>query len=108
MTLEDEAGRGKYSKYLPKAFTEQGVAMLSSVHRSELAIQVIIQINRVYTKMRRLLIDNYELWRKVERIENDRVKKDNEIKAIFKIFKELIIKEQTTREPVGLKLPKKH
>lgn len=108
VTLDAEAGRGKYPKYLPKAFTEPGVAMLSSVLRSETAIQVNIQIIRVYTKMRRLLIDNYELWKKVEKIENDLTGKDDEIKAIFKILKELIIKEQTPPEPIGFKLPKKH
>ncbi len=104
----DLPGRGKYPKYLPKAFTEQGVAMLSSVLRSETAILVNIQIIRAYIKMRRLLIDNNELWRKVEKIENDLTRKDDEIKAIFKILKELIIKEQTPREPIGFKIPKKH
>jgi len=103
----DEAGRGKYPKYLPKVFTEQGVAMLSSVLRSETAIQVNIQIIRIYTKMKRLLIDNTELWRKLEKIENDVTRKDDEIKAIFKILKQLIIKEQTPREPIGFKIPKK-
>lgn len=103
----DETGRGKYPKYLPKVFTEQGVAMLSSVLRSETAIQVNIQIIRVYTKMRSLLIDNNELWRKVEKIENDLTRKDDEIKAIFKILKNLIIKEQTPRELIGFKIPKK-
>ncbi len=104
----DAPGRGKYPKYLPKPFTEQGVAMLSSVLRSETAILVNIQIIRVYTKMRRLLIDNNELWRKVEKIEHDLTRKDDEIKTIFKILKELIIKEQTPREPIGFKIPKKH
>ncbi len=59
----------------PYAFTEQGVAMLSSVLRSERAIQVNIQIIRVYTKMRQLLIDNKELWQKIEKIEQSLMKK---------------------------------
>ena len=104
----DVPGRGKYPKYLPKAFTEQGVAMLSSVLRSETAILVNIQIIRVYIKMRRMLFDSRELWRKMEKIESDITKKDDEIKAIFKILKELIIKEQTPREAIGFKIPKKN
>lgn len=107
VTLDAGAGRGRHPKYLPKAFTEQGVAMLSSVLRSETAIQVNIQVIRVYIKMRRLLIDNNELWRKVEKIENDLTRKDDEIKAIFKILKQLIVQEQTPREPIGFKIPKK-
>lgn len=107
VTLEDGTGRGQYPKYLPKAFTEQGVAMLSSVLRSETAIQVNIQIIRVYTKMRQLLVDNKDLWRKLEQIETEITRKDDEIKAIFKILKKLIIKEQTPREPIGFKIPKK-
>jgi hypothetical protein len=58
VTLEN--GRGKYPKYLPKAFTEQGVAMLSSVLHSEIASKVNVQIIRVYAKIRQLLLDNKE------------------------------------------------
>ena len=59
--------RGWHRK-LPYAFTEQGVAMLSSVLRSERAIQVNIQIIRVYTKMKQVLLDNKDLWMKIEKI----------------------------------------
>ncbi|HEX9972418.1 MAG TPA: ORF6N domain-containing protein [bacterium] len=58
VTLE---GRGKHSKYLPYAFTENGVAMLSSVLNSERAIQVNIQIMRVFTKLRSMLREYEEL-----------------------------------------------
>ena len=106
VTLE-EIGRGRYSKYLPKAFTEQGVAMLSSVLRSETAIQVNIQIIRVYTRIRQLLLDNEDLWKKLEKIEQDVLKKDDEIKAIFKILKTLLVQQVQPREPIGFKIPKK-
>ncbi len=100
-------GRGSNIKYLPYVFTEQGVAMLSSVLRSERAIQVNIQIIRVYTKMKQLLLDNKDLWLKIEKIEQALVKKDNEILAIFNALKNLLIKEELPRVRVGFKIPKK-
>jgi len=92
---------------LPYASTEQGVAMLSSVLRSERAIQVNIQIIRVYTKMKQLLLDNKDLWAKIEKIEQALLKKDEEVKAIFKLLKNLLIKEEKPRQAIGFKLPPK-
>ncbi len=57
---------GKYSKYLPYAFTEQGVAMLSSVLRSKRAIQVNIEIMRAFTRLREILATHKDLARKIE------------------------------------------
>lgn len=94
-------------RYLPMAFTEQGVAMLSSVLRSERAIQVNIQIVRVYTKMRQLIFDNKELWLKIEKIEQSLAKKDEEVQAIFKVLKNLLVKEEKPRVPIGFKIPRK-
>jgi ORF6N domain len=91
----------------PFAFTEQGVAMLSSVLRSERAIQVNIQIIRVYTKMKHLLLDNKELWLKIEKIEQALLKKDGEVIAIFNALKNLLMQEEKPRIPVGFKIPKK-
>lgn len=62
--------RGAHSKYLPHVFTEQGVAMLSSVLNSKLAIQVNIQIIRVFTKLRQALADNTDLRLEIEYIKN--------------------------------------
>lgn len=95
------------TRKLPYAFTEQGVAMLSSVLRSEIAIQVNIQIIRVYTRMRQLLLDNKELWQKIESIERNLLKKDEEIQGIFKILKQLLVKPEKPREPIGFKIPKR-
>jgi hypothetical protein len=91
----------------PYAFTEQGVAMLSSVLRSEIAIQVNIRIIRVYTQMRQMLLDNKELWQKIESIESKLMKKDEEIQGIFKILKQLLVKPEKPREPIGFKIPKR-
>ena len=95
-------------RYMPFAFTEQGVAMLSSVLNSEIAIQVNIQIIRVYTRMRQFFLDNEELKKKIEAIEKNLVKKDEEIQTIFKILKELLVQETPpAREPIGFKIPKR-
>ena len=61
---------GKYSKYLPYAFTEQGVAMLSSVLNSPRAIRVNIQIMRAFVQIRKMLLTNADLRRKIEAMEN--------------------------------------
>ena len=95
------------ARKIPFVFTEQGVAMLSSVLRSERAIQVNIQIIRVYTKMRQLLLDNKELWLKIEKIEQALAKKDDEVLAIFNALKNLLIKEEKPRVLVGFKITKK-
>ena len=58
--------RGSHSKYPPMAFTEQGVAMLSSVLKSDRAIDVNIQTMRVFTKLRQMLLDNAGLKKELE------------------------------------------
>ena len=68
---------------LPLVFTEQGVAMLSSVLNSERAIMVNIQIIRVFTKMRELLITNKEILQKLEMIEKRDIEQDGKIVLIF-------------------------
>jgi hypothetical protein len=99
--------KGKHSKYLPYAFTEQGVAMLSSVLNSETAIQVNIQIIRLFTKMKQLILDNKDLWMKIEKIEQHLLKNDEEIKTIFAYLKKLLIQENKPRNPIGFKAPGK-
>jgi hypothetical protein len=96
------------ARKLPFAFTEQGVAMLSSVLRSDRAIQVNIQIIRVYMKMRELLFDNKEIWHKLENIERSLLKKGEEIKVIFKILKKLLIQEEKPRNPIGFRISQKN
>jgi len=95
--------KGRHTKYLPFAFTEQGVAMLSSVLNSETAIQVNIQIIRLFTKMKQLILDNKDLWMKIEKIEQHLVKNDEEIKTIFAYLKKLLIQETKPRNPIGFR-----
>jgi phage regulator Rha-like protein len=100
-------GRGG-ARYLPYAFTEQGVAMLSSVLRSETAIQVNIQIIRIFTKMKQLLMDNKDILLRMEKFEQAMLQKDDEVKAIFKILKKLLEQPAPTpMEPIGFPYPNK-
>lgn len=79
--------KGKYSKYLPYAFTEQGVAMLSSVLNSERAILVNIQIMRTFVNLRRMALTYVGLKRKIEAMEK---KYDGQFKIVFKVIKKLL------------------
>jgi hypothetical protein len=91
----------------PYAFTEQGVAMLSSVLNSETAIQVNIQIIRLFTKMKQLILDNKDLWMKIEKIEQHLVKNDEEIKTVFAYLKKLLVPENKPRNPIGFRASEK-
>jgi hypothetical protein len=79
----------------PYVFTEQGVAMLSSVLNSDRAIMVNIQIMRVFTKMRALLDSHKEILRKLESIEKKDIEQDDKILLIFEYLKQL---EQSKQE----------
>ena len=79
--------RGRHSKYLPYVFTEQGVAMLSSVLNSKRAIRVNIQIMRAFVNLRRVALTYTGLKRKIETMEN---KYDAEFKIVFKAIKQLL------------------
>lgn len=91
------------ARSLPYVFTEQGVAMLSSVLNSETAIQVNIQIIRLFTKMKQLILDNKDLWMKIEKMEQHLLKNDKEIKTVFAYLKKLLIQENKPRNPIGFK-----
>ena len=65
----DNQGRGKYSKYNPFAFTEQGVAMLASVLKSQKAIEINIQIVRAFVFLRKYALSHSELTQKLQELE---------------------------------------
>lgn len=95
-------------RYLPFCFTEQGVAMLSSILGSETAIQVNIQIIRVFTKMKQALIDNKEILLKIEKIEKKLVQHDEGLETVFKVLKKLLqLPEPKNRESIGFPYPNK-
>ncbi|HEY0262675.1 MAG TPA: ORF6N domain-containing protein [Chitinophagales bacterium] len=100
-------------RYLPFAFTEQGVAMLSSVLNSATAIHVNIQIIRIFTRMRELLLSNKEILIKLEKIEKKLLKHDaaqqkheEEIQYVFEALKELLNPPQEPRKKIGFKTEK--
>ncbi|MFH1193617.1 MAG: ORF6N domain-containing protein [bacterium] len=96
-------GRGKHPKYLPLAFTEQGVAMLASVLNSDRAIQVNIQIVRTFTKLRELLATNEELQRKITQMEQ---KYDSKLKEVFNLLRLLVEKGDKPGGEIGFKYKK--
>ena len=74
----------------PYAFTEQGVAMLSSVLNSERAIQVNIQIMRTFVKIKEILVTNHDLAKRLEELERKFGGHDKEIRIIFEAIKQLL------------------
>ena len=91
-------------RYLPMAFTEQGVAMLSGILRSPVAIQVNIQIMRVFVKMRNLVTKYEELLEKVEAIEANALDQNDHIVRIYEVIKELIEPVYKNRKPIGYRI----
>jgi hypothetical protein len=93
------------SRYLPMAFTEQGVAMLSSVLRSDRAIMMNIQIMRVFTKVRELLMDTLNLRIEIEEIKKQIANHDKNIELVFNYLDELIQQHESPqpRKAIGFK-----
>jgi len=104
--ISKKEGRGGTRK-LPYVFTEQGVAMLSSILNSETAIAVNIQIIRVFTRMKQALLDNKELFLKIERIEKKLAGHDEEIQTVFKVLKKLLEPKPIVRKEIGFPYPNK-
>lgn len=86
--------RGQNLKYLPHAFTEQGVAMLSSVLRSPRAVEVNIAIMRTFVQLRRLMDSNHDLARKIEAMED---KYDEQFAVVFDAIKKLIADDESRK-----------
>jgi len=94
----------------PNAFTEQGVAMLSSVLNSETAIDVNIQIIRIFSKVRQVLTDHAELRMEVEKIKNKLDNQDKNMEIVFKCLDELLEKKNEPlpeRKSIGYKITTK-
>lgn len=93
-----DAGRGRHRKYLPLAFTEQGVAMLSSVLRSPRAIAVNIEIMRAFVEMRRVLNSTERLARKLDLLER---KYDGQFSVVFEAIRELAAPKTGSKRRIG-------
>lgn len=92
-------------RYAPFCFTEQGVAMLSSVLNSEKAIKVNIQIIRIFTRIRQTLSDTTEIRFEIEKIKGKLNKHDKNIDLVFRYLDELIERKEKTpeRKRIGYK-----
>ena len=91
-------------RYAPMAFTEQGVAMLSSVLHSNRAIQVNIQIMRVFIKLRQMSISQEELKQKIIAMEG---KSDKQFQIIFEAIQQLLEEDEKPKRKIGyVKAPK--
>ena len=98
ITICDNLRKLKFSPSLPYAFTEQGVAMLSSVLNSEMAISVNIQIMRTFTKLREMIASNKNLRKKIYEMEK---KYDKQFQIVFDTIKCLIEPESKPKKRVG-------
>jgi len=94
----------KYSPVNPYAFTEQGVAMLSSALNSERAIEVNIQIMRTFTKLREMMLAHKDIRRKIEGMEK---KYDHQFKVVFDAIRQLLNPPVKSKEPIGFHPRKK-
>jgi len=84
----------------PYAFTENGVAMLSSVLSSERAVEVNIQIMRTFTRMREMLFTHKDLQRKIEDMEK---KYDTQFKVVFDAIRQLMKPDEPKKKPIGFR-----
>ena len=83
IVILEESAKGKYSKYAPYAFTEQGVAMLSAVLKSTTAVEVSINIIQAFIDMRKLLVDNSLLSQRMDRLEKQQVVTETKLEQVF-------------------------
>ncbi|MBN2057209.1 MAG: ORF6N domain-containing protein [Candidatus Saganbacteria bacterium] len=93
--------QGKHSKYLPYAFTENGIAMLSSVLRSEKAIEVNIQIMRTFTRLRRIISRNKDLTYLFKDLGRKVDQHDTKIGLIIKAIEKMIAVEEKPKGKIG-------
>ena len=96
VTSSDWGGR----RYPPYAFTEQGVAMLSSVLRSQRAIRVNIEIMRAFIRLRQMLASHAELARKLDALEK---KYDAQFKVVFEAIRQLMAPPEPKRRAIGFR-----
>ena len=92
--------RGEHSKYLPYVFTEQGVAMLSSILNSERAVKVNIEIMRAFVRLRQILVSNKDLARKLADMEK---KYDEQFRVVFEAIRQLMSPDVPRKGKIGFR-----
>ena len=93
-----KGGRGQHRKYLPYVFTEQGVAMLSSVLNSDRAVQVNIEIMRAFVRLREMMSTHKDLARKLETLEK---KYDAQFRVVFDAIRQLMTPPEPKKKKIG-------
>jgi len=93
----------KYSPNLPFVFTKHGAVMLASVLNSDRAIEVNIQIVRIFTQLKEMLLTNKDILLKMEQLERKATAHDGDIRLIFEALKQLINPPQEPRQKIGFK-----
>jgi DNA-binding PadR family transcriptional regulator len=96
VTSKRKGGR----RYRPYAFTEQGVAMLSSVLRSKRAIRVNVEIMRAFVRLRQILSGNKELARRLEELERRICAHDEQIQAVFQAIRQLMTPPEPNKRKI--------
>ncbi len=104
-----KAGRGEHTKYLPYAFTEQGIAMLSGVLHSEKAIEMNIAIMRTFVEIRRLLIGENTVKQTLEELKQRLGEHDTQLNSIYEAIENLLDEKAAqrkwdNRERIGFKI----
>ena len=102
-----EKGRGKFRKYLPLAFTEHGAVMLAAILHTSRAIEASIQIARAFVRLRRLLLGNKALAKKLNKLEQKIQTHDESIRSLFNAIRELITQQERPRRRIGFQAKKK-
>lgn len=90
----DSDNRGRHRKYLPYAFTEQGVAMLSAVLRSETAVKVSVQIINAFIEMRRFIQVNTDLFQRMDILESKQTETDRKFSKVFQALEKYELKPE--------------
>jgi phage regulator Rha-like protein len=99
--------KGRHSKYPPYAFTEQGVAMLSSILRSKRAVQVNIEIMRTFVRVREMASTQKKLVAKLNELEAKFESHDQSIQAIFRAIQQLMAPPERPTKEIGFKVKEK-
>jgi len=103
MSLRSQIATSKRGgrRYLPYVFTEQGVAMLSSVLNSDRAIEVNIAIMRAFVKLRELMLTHKNLAHKIEALERKYKNRDKKFEIVFQAIKQLLSVEEKPKRKIG-------
>jgi hypothetical protein len=97
----DHLARIKFSPYLPYAFTEHGALMLANVLNSEKAVQASVHVVRAFVRLRKMLVANPELARKLEALER---KYDAQFRVLFEAIRELMAPPEEKRKEIGFRV----